>query len=60
MSILIGYVCVFVLILFLERFSMKTLSVLVWTEGLNASNYVAFSNEKALQLISLLCIHPDF
>ena len=27
---------------------MKTLSVLVWMEGLNASNYMAFSNENAL------------
>ena len=39
---LIRYVCVFVLIHFQERlqidaFSMQTLSVLVWTEGLNAS-----------------------
>ena len=38
---LIRYVCVFVLIHFQERFqidafSMQTLSVLVWTEGLNA------------------------
>ena len=41
-STLIRYVCVFVLIHFQERlqideFSMQTLSVLVWTEGLNAS-----------------------
>ena len=39
---LIRYVCVFVLIHFQERFhidvfSMQTLSVLVWTEGLKAS-----------------------
>ena len=42
MSILIGYVCGFVLILFLERFSMKTLSVLVWTEGLTKRHYCWF------------------
>ena len=43
---LIRYVCIFVLISFQKRFqidafTMKTLSVLllVWTEGLDASNY---------------------
>ena len=40
-STLIRYVCIFVVIHCEERFqidafSMKTLSVLVWTEGLNA------------------------
>ena len=44
------YVCVFVLIHFQERFqidafSMKTLSVLVWTEGLNAYKYVRFQTK---------------
>ena len=41
------HVCVFVLIHFQERFqidafSMKTLSVLVWTEGLNGSKCTRF------------------
>ena len=44
------YVCVFVLIHFQERFqidafSMKMLSVLVWTEGLNAYKYVRFQTK---------------
>ena len=56
------YVCVFVLIHFQERFlidefSMKTLSVLVWTEGLNASKCMRF-NRKHIRMdgtrISLL------
>ena len=43
----IRYVCVCVLIHFQEHFqihafSMKTLSVLVWTESLNASKYMRF------------------
>ena len=44
------YVCVFVLIHFQERFlidefSMKTLSVLVWTKGLNASKGMRFNRK---------------
>ena len=44
------YVCVFVLIHFQERFlidefSMKTLSVLVWTGGLNASKGMRFNRK---------------
>ena len=47
LSKLIWCVCVFVLIRFQERFKidaflMKTLSVLVWTEGLNASKCTRF------------------
>ena len=47
-STLIRHVCVFVSTHFQERFqigdafSMKTLSVLVWTEGLNASKCMRF------------------
>ena len=46
-STLTRYVCVFVLIHFQERyqidaFSMKTLSVLVWTEDLKASKCMRF------------------
>ena len=46
-STLIQYVCVFVLIHLQERFqigafSMKTLSVLVREEGLNASKWMRF------------------
>ena len=32
----------------IDAFSMKTLSVLVWTEGLNASKCMRFQNENAL------------
>ena len=46
-------VCVFVLIHLQEHFqidafSMKTLSVLVWSESLNASKCMRFQNENAL------------
>ena len=49
-STLIGCACVFVLMHFLKRFqidaiSMKTLSVLVWMEGINASNYMRFQTK---------------
>ena len=49
-SILIRYEYVFVLILFQERFQMdaflmKTLSVLVWTEGLKAWNVCVFKRK---------------
>ena len=49
-SILIRYECVFVLILFQERFQMdaflmKTLSVLVWPKGMEMC---AFSNANAI------------
>ena len=49
-STLIRCVCVFVLIHFQERFlidefSTKTLSVLVWTEGLNASKGMRFNRK---------------
>ena len=49
-SKLIGHICVFVLINFQERFqidafSIKTLSVLVWTEGLNASKCMHFQTK---------------
>ena len=48
---LIRYVSVFVLIHFPERlhideFAMKTLSVLVWTEDLNASKCVRFNRKR--------------
>ena len=46
------YECVFVLIHFQERFQIdafttKTLIVLVWTEGLNASKRMRFQNARA-------------
>ena len=49
-SKLIGHVCVFVLINFQERFqidafSIKILSVLVSTEGLNASKCMRFQTK---------------
>ena len=50
-STLIRYVCVFSLIHFqecfkIDAFSMKTFSVLVWTEGLNASKCMRFQTKK--------------
>ena len=50
LSTLIRYVCVFVLILFQKRFqidavSMKALSILVWTQGLNASKCMRFQTK---------------
>ena len=61
-------VCVFVLIHLQEHFqidafSMKTLSVLVWTESLNASTCMRFQNENALfwtGSYSFLCINAVF
>ena len=52
-STVIRYVCILVLIQFLERFqidafSMKTISVLVGWRGLNASKFFAFQNENAV------------
>ena len=49
-SILTRYECIFVLILFQERFQMDaflmtTLSVLVWTEGLKAWECVRFQTQ---------------
>jgi len=50
-STLIWYVCAFVLIHFQERFqiddtfSMKTLTILMWTKGLNASKCVRFQTK---------------
>ena len=44
-------VIVFILMRFqIVAFSMKTLSVSVWTEGLNASKCMCHSNENALSV----------
>ena len=55
-STLIRYVCVSVLINFQERFeiyalSMKTLSVLVWTEGLCASKCTRFQKKTRVSVV---------
>ena len=59
---LIRYVCVFVLIHFqeslqIDAFSMQTLRVLVWTEGLNASNNVSVTGPyfALFDLLKRLC-----